>query len=262
MAHSFVVYIDESGDEGFKFRSAQSQGATLWFAISAVVVRRINEPRAVRIIDDVRQQLGKDRKYTLHFRHLKHTQRVMFCQQIARRQAIQIASVVAHKESLVDSTLISNSRLYFYATRMLLERVSWLCRDAPGRYKDGDGTCLVVFSNRSNLSYEDLRDYLLRLSNDGGCRIDWSVIRPEQVESAQHPSSKGLQIADAVASGFFQAFEPDPFENTEDRYARILLPRCYRYKGRLNSYGLKICCGNKTAQREIEQSVSWLDLRG
>lgn len=264
MAHSFIAYVDESGDEGFKFRAPGVEGATHWFALSAVVIRRDHEPRAVSVINDVRQALNKPPLYTLHFRFLKHPQRVMFAQRIARRSALRLTTVLAHKPSLAGSTLVADSRLYFYATRILLERVSWICRDAADRYKNGDGTCHVVFSNRSNLSYEAMREYLTLLkdkSEELRCRIDWTVIRPDKVSSEQHNAMKGLQIADAVASSFFHAVEPDQWENTEDRYARTLLPRCYRYKGRLNRYGVKICCGNKPTEQQIEGSIPWLDLR-
>jgi hypothetical protein len=261
MACSFIAYVDESGDEGFKFLTPPARGSTQWFCLSAVVVRRIREPQAVVLIDDVRQRLQKPHKYTLHFRKLNHTQKVMFSQRVAQTSSLRFVTVLAHKPSLMDSSLIAGSRLYLFATRMLLERISWLCRDASDRHGDGDGTCEVIFSNRTNLSYEEMRDYLALLearSQDIDCRIDWTVNRPERIRSLHAHQSKGLQIADAVASGFFSAFEQDRFGNTEDRYAKLLIPRSYRHNDKLNRYGVKVCCGDKITETEIEVSVSWL----
>jgi hypothetical protein len=36
MAASFVAYIDESGDEGFKF----AKGSSEWFVLSAAITRK------------------------------------------------------------------------------------------------------------------------------------------------------------------------------------------------------------------------------
>lgn len=49
--------------------------------------------------------------------------------------------------------------LYRYATRLLIERVSWLCKDYQ-RANDPDCSAELVFSNRSAMSYEDLCTYL------------------------------------------------------------------------------------------------------
>jgi hypothetical protein len=39
MAATFVVYIDESGDEGFAF----SEGSSEWFILSGVVTRKAKD---------------------------------------------------------------------------------------------------------------------------------------------------------------------------------------------------------------------------
>lgn len=49
----------------------------------------------------------------------------------------------------------------------------------------------------------------------------------------------GLQIADAVASGFFKAVEPSRFGHTEDRYARMLKGIVYHQERCYEGYGLK-----------------------
>ena len=42
MTASFVAYVDESGDEGFKFLPNE-QGSSRWFVLSALVVRKEND---------------------------------------------------------------------------------------------------------------------------------------------------------------------------------------------------------------------------
>ncbi|MCX6841973.1 MAG: DUF3800 domain-containing protein [candidate division WOR-3 bacterium] len=44
---SFVAYIDEAGDEGFKFGAGSSE----WFVISAAVFRRKSQSAPVELMD-------------------------------------------------------------------------------------------------------------------------------------------------------------------------------------------------------------------
>src|SRR3546814_4069701 len=76
-------------------------------------------------------------------------------------------------------------RLYFYLTRYLLERVSWLCRDHR-RANEGDGTAEVIFSNRSYMSYDAMRTYLCRLRDHADTRIDWSAFDPSAIRAVNH----------------------------------------------------------------------------
>jgi len=240
---SYRVYIDESGDEGFVFHSDGS-GSSRWLVLSAVVVRKKNDLSLVRLLENVRVLLGKPPKKELHFRDLKHEQRVPYVKQIAAAQAKTI-SVLIHKPSLRDPEKFQSEKflLYRYASRYLLERVSWLCRDKHNP-SEGSGQADIIFSNRSIMSYEDLKDYLQMLrikanSDPMDVRIDWNVVNPERVSAVNHSKLAGLQIADAVASSFFYAVNLNRYGEVEDKYARLLLPRCYRHKGFALGYGLK-----------------------
>lgn len=238
---SFRVYIDESGDEGFVFHSDGS-GSSRWLVLSAVVVRKKNDLSLVRLLESVRVLLCKARKKALHFRDLKHEQRVPYVRQIAAAQ-IKIISVLIHKPSLQEPEKFQSGKflLYRYASRYLLERVSWLCRDKHNP-DEGSGRADVIFSNRSIMSYEDLKGYLqtLRTKSDPmNVRIDWNIIDPGRVSAVDHSKLAGLQIADAVASSFFYAVNLNRYGEIEDKHARILLPQCYKHKGSVLGYGLK-----------------------
>jgi hypothetical protein len=79
------VYIDESGDEGFKF----DLGSSEWFVLSAVITRAEHDMEAVKLVDEVRSLISsKDRRGArpraqLHFRDLKHHQRVPYVGRIS-----------------------------------------------------------------------------------------------------------------------------------------------------------------------------------
>lgn len=70
-------------------------------------------------------------------------------------------------------------------------------------------------------------------------RINWDVIDPYSVSAVDHSKLAGLQIADAVASSFYYAVNLNRYREIEDKYARLLLPNCYRHKGIALGYGLK-----------------------
>jgi hypothetical protein len=241
MTASFTVYIDESGDEGFVFHPGE-RGSSRWLVLSAAVFRKSNDLQAVQLMREVRAKLGKEPKKALHFRELRHEQRVPYVRAIGEAQ-VRTVSVLIHKPSIKEPERFQSEsfRLYRYATRLLLERVSWLCRDQR-KDGDGDGTAEITFSNRSAMSYDDLRHYLGHLRETAEAkdvRVDWNVVRPERVKAVNHDQLAGLQIADAVASGIYFAVNLSQYGEVEDRYLHLLAPTIYRHKKTALGYGLK-----------------------
>ena len=159
MNSSFIAYVDESGDEGFVF-NPDGTGSSRWFVLSAAVIRQTNDLQMVSCMKDVRTVLKRAPKTPLHFVDLKHEQRVPYIRRVGTLP-IRTVSVLVYKPLIVEPEKFQNTKylLYHYATRLLLERVSWLVRDQrrPG---EGDGFAEVIFSNRSNMSYDDIRDSL------------------------------------------------------------------------------------------------------
>jgi len=237
MSATFVVYVDESGDEGFAFGGGSSE----WFVLSGVMVRKVHDLQTVKVVDVVRAQLGKPAKKQLHFRDLKHEQRLPWVDAI-RRAELKTVSVLVHKPSLQEPEKFQERyRLYFYGVRSLFERVSWYCRDHKTGHDPGDGSAEIVFSNRSGMGYEEMREYLRHLearTGPLGVRIEWQVIKPNQITAYPPGKRMGLQIADAVAGSFFYAVERR-HGFTEDRYARMLKPVVYQREGRYLGYGIK-----------------------
>lgn len=237
---TFVVYIDESGDEGFCF----NDGSSRWFVVSAVVTKKSSDLDTVKLVDEVRSQLGKPEKKPLHFRDMKHEQRLPFIRKIANNHSnLRTVTVLVHKPSLKEPEKFQERyRLYFYSIRYLFERISWYCRDHKTHHDIGDGSAEIIFSNRSGMSYEDLKIYFETLKNQPGfmdVRIDWSVIKPEQIVAYTAGKRMGLQIADAIASSCFYAVELTRYGFTEDRYVRMLKPVIYNKDGDFIGYGLK-----------------------
>jgi hypothetical protein len=244
MSSSFIAYVDESGDEGFVF-NADGSGSSRWFVLSAAVIRQTNDLQMVSCLKEVRAVLKKEPKTPLHFVDLKHEQRVPYIRRVGELP-IRTVSVLVYKPLIAEPEKFQNTKylLYRYATRLLLERVSWLGRDQrrPG---EGDGFTEVIFSNRSNMSYEDIRAYLRLLlkqseANPSQVQIDHMVIDSERIRTVEHSKLAGLQVADAVASGFHFALKVNRYGETETSYLPHLKRTIYRHKGSALGYGLKL----------------------
>jgi hypothetical protein len=253
MGASYVVYIDESGDEGLN----DANGASEWFVLSGVITRASSDLATVKLVDTVRGLLGRPEKKPLHFRDLRHEHRLPFIEHIARA-SLRAVTVLIHKRSIPErETFREPHRLYFFAVRHLLARISWLCRDHH-RPVDGDGTAEIVFSNRSGMSYADLGKYLeLLKTRIPPTSIDWSAIRCDRITAHSAGKRMGLQIADAVASGFFKAVEPTRFGHTEDRYARMLKGIVYHRERCYKGYGLKFWPREVDGALGTEERFRW-----
>lgn len=178
---------------------------------------------------------------------MKHEQRVPLARLVGKMKA-RAVNVLIHKPSIPDPENFQQQKycLYRYASRLLLERVSWLCRDH--QTGEGDGRAEVVFSNRSAMSYDDLRSYLQQLKDAQSheVRIDWNVVDPAMVRAVNHDQLAGLQLVDAVASSVFYAVHKNQYGEQEDRYLKLIAPIVYRRESKLDGYGMKFWCSDKT----------------
>jgi len=260
---SFRAYIDESGDEGFSFPSTVGeQDSSDWFVLAALVTRMKTDIETVKLIDSVRREFSLHPKKHVHWKKLKHPQKVCYAQLLASLPA-RILAVCIHKPSLLEPEKFRERyRLYFYGVRYLLERLSWLVRDShnPGKY-GGDGTANVLFSNRQGMSYEEMRDYLKLLDRQRRAgqdiRIDFSLVPIDRIRAQAPGKSMGLQLADAAA--IFNALEEDRYGNSEPRYLKTLMPLFYGNRGLVLGYGLKIVHKDAPVQLAGKVSLAWLD---
>lgn len=250
---SFVVCIDESGDQGFSFRCQDASPE--WFVVSAVVVPvwKVKELQVELL--KLKAAIGCKPRKPIHFRKLKKANdREEVNHRLAELGRLFRAVVVmVHKPSLQNVEAFTESnRLYFYAVRYVLERASWFCASTK-EYKQrehGDGTAEVLFSGLPELSKDKIVDYFTRLKSME-TSIEWAIIRSDQFETSKPGRHPGLQVADCIASAFFCAEHAVSAQKTH-RYTHLLKPVIYRSKkGKYRGYGLKLVPAEiekKTAQ--------------
>ncbi len=264
MKVSFRAYVDESGDEGFKFRQSSSEKASSdWFVLSAFVTRKKTDLETVKVIDSVRQEFRLHPRKHIHWKKLKHPQKVRYAQIIAELQA-RIVAVCVHKPSLLEPEIFQDRyRLYFYAVRYLVERISWLARDRHNPAKwGGNGAVELIFSNRQGMSYDEMRNYLRLLETQKrvgrDIRIEFDRIPIDMLKTQTPGRSMGLQLADATAGAIFNAIELNEFGNTEPRYFKTMLPILYRHKNSCRGYGFKIVPRETIKSLGNEENLKWL----
>lgn len=263
MAHSFIAYIDESGDDGLPghYRQPGARGgASNWLTIGAVVWRQSRDLDAVRWAKEIQAQMGQKKSATLHFADMRHEQRVMAINGICRRN-MRLTTVIANKPIIPPGIYVQKNQLYHYMSRYLIERLSWLCRDHRPKVPEGDGRLKIVFARRGGMSTDDFKGYLQRLkdADDPAVKIHWPVIDIDGIEAHDQPARFGLQLADLAVSGLTWALEPDFYGNCEPRFARALKPIVYHRGGNYMSYGTKMVPGHDQLQFSLEQQP-FLDL--
>jgi hypothetical protein len=132
--------------------------------------------------------------------------------------------------------------LYRYLTRLLVERISWLCRDAR-KPNEGNGLVDLIFSDRASMSYDDIRAYfdLLRQQSQAGgdVNIHWSAINTSSLQAVAHSKLAGLQVADAVATSYFYGIKLSRYGIVDPSYVRMLKRHAYRHDANCFGYGVK-----------------------
>lgn len=241
MTHSFKVYIDESGDDGMsKFRRPGSGGgASNWLAVGACIVRASRDLELVSLRDQIKQECRPNTpRRDIHFKDFNHGQKRRACQ-IISGQPLRFSCVLGLKNTSDAQPFVGKNQLYFYLTRYLIERVSWLCRDKRRSVQEGDGRAKITFSRRGGLSYDGFKSYLKLLKERNETEIHWPVIDIDAVDAQDHSRVAALQIADCGVSAITAAIEPDLYGNIEASYLQELASNIYNRNGNYLSYGLK-----------------------
>lgn len=242
MTSSFVAYIDESGDEGFTFLP-DGRGSSRWFILSAVVFRRTNDLLSLAALKATRATLGWDAKKAFHFCDMRHEQRLVLLHNLAD-VPFRTISILSYKPDIPDIERYQANKclLYRYLTRLLIERVSWLCRDNAVA-REGDGSVDLIFSDRAMMSYDDIREYisLLRTQSEAGGQINihWPAVDLSRLRAVAHSQLAGLQVADAVATSTHYAVKLSRFNIADPAYLSLLRRHVYRHRRSYVGYGIK-----------------------
>ncbi len=257
--HSFIAYIDESGDDGFgNYRIPnQNGGASNFLVLTACVIRHSRRLDAVAWRDEIKSSTKKQNPgRSIHFAELNHGQKRAACG-VIQDKPLRFASVIGHKPSLDETNFAEKNQLYFYLSRFLIERVSWLCRDLRRHVPEGDGRVKIVFSRRGGMSYPDFQTYMTLLRDGGeGNSVHWPIIDIPAIDAKDHSTDAGLQLADCGASATASAFEHDKYGNVESQYLHLIRNNIYARSNNFLSYGLKFHPAHEEIKMDGQQAAS------
>ncbi len=269
---AYVAYIDESGDDGVsRVKPRDPNGASEWFALSALVVRAEAQRETVWV-RDILKDIKFDQRSSLHFQPMDDWRRTLVCSSIAKLP-VRCFVAMSNKQNMRGyrnekvekaAPLAGRTWFYWWMTRLLLERVTDYCEYRSLRDYGEPRTVRFEFARRRGLTYPHFQAYLYWLRTQSRNKalflkygdLKWSVVDPlKEVYAYDTVERAGLQLTDAIASSFFQSVNTDGVEpNTQ--HARALLPRMARNRnGRIFGYGLKLMPGayleRDDATREI-----------
>lgn len=259
--HGFVAFIDESGSEG----RHETNGACEFIVVSAVVVRVENLQYVTEIYQKARQYCRKSPAWNFpkFAKHNSDEQKHLISCLIAA-SPIRTAVITAHKPSLTNNNMHDkHGKLYYFLSQLLIERISWICRDACSTFKSGDGTPKIIFSERKSLRYQDFIEYAKMLRDDKGkhpSNTDWRHIDLSKVVEVEQENCDGLRLADFIASAYGRAIEYKGYGHTDDRFVRPLKANIYRSNGKAFKNGFKLFPREAEALIESDDRFAWFKM--
>lgn len=219
MEYGYVAYIDEAGDTGLsKVRPIDENGSSEWFVLSAVVMRAKWETDVVGWVREIRDGIGLRQRPDLHYRTLSPTRKTAVCNRIANLPLRGFA-IASNKKNMRryrnDNAAKLPSQQWFYnwCIRLLMERVTKFCADRTMRDHGENKLIKLEFSRCGGHRYSQTKAYhtYLKFQQEG----DKVVLQKRQPISNMlstdlmfdfpHEQRAGLQLADIVASAFYQA---------------------------------------------------------
>lgn len=264
MTHSYIAYVDESGQQG----GTQDRGASEFIIIAAAVCRVEEEPDYDKLLADVRKDFKKPPGWVIQkFSDAgSDLRRFHICNKIGN-SPVGITAILAHKPTIWAEPLLTvPGALYLQLSQYLVERISWICRDDWRDFSRspsaGSGQAEIIFSECKTLRYETFASHVRTLAANPMAHNSyaaWYHIDPNAISALPHRTNRaGLLIADYIASAFGRAVERKEFGITDDRFVRLFRTRVYNWNGKHLGNGIKIWPQQAEALVETDERLSWL----
>jgi hypothetical protein len=252
--YGYIAYIDEGGETGLaKVRPIDENGSSEWFVLSAVVMRAKWEPDVVGWVREIRDAIGVKQRPDLHYRTLSPTRKVAVCTRVAQLplRGFVIASNKKNMRRYRNENaakIPSQQWFYNWCIRLLLERVTAFCDERTLRDFGERRPIKIEFSRCGGHRYSQTKAYHAYLSfQQEGDKVFLQKRQPvrdllstDLMFDFPHEQRAGLQLADIVASAFYQAADADgPGEWCIDG-ASALAPIMAKENGAQRDFGVAL----------------------
>ncbi len=219
----YILYVDEAGDTGLKkVRPIDPDGASEWLVIGGILIRSSREAETVQWVRDLRANIKGAQRPDLHFRLLSEARKAAICpaMSLMRLRGFALLSnkknMRGYRNRRVEQARPSSQEWFYnFCIRLLLERVTdYVARRSLRDYKELRHL-EIVFSDRGGMRYTQTKEYYDILKNQARSgltyltkrQIDWRVLHPHLVSSVSPRDNAGVQLADVIASSFYQAVD-------------------------------------------------------
>lgn len=253
--YSYVTYIDEAGDPGIdRVRPIDERGGSEWLTIGAILIEANNENSPIHWRNEI-LKAAESRQSILHFRELRDWQKPRACQQLAT-YPLKGFVLLSNKKNMRGyqnpraaargNSLTQKQTFYNFCLRIILERITDFClRHSIATYGE-PRLVKIIFSKRGGHSHGHTIAYneILKAQNRSGTtwlkrrEIAWQTIDRKLQEVWPMEEIAGLQLADVVASSFFQAVDILPPTVWNPENAKFLRPKMATEGGFWRDYGV------------------------
>jgi hypothetical protein len=250
----YLAFIDEAGDPGLNtVRPIDATGGTERLCLGAVVIRAARSSDVAEWVRSILLKAGVSNRSDLHYRNLPNFRKRIVCSELAKLP-IRAFVLASNKKNMRRyrnpraERIGSQQWFYNYCLRLILERVTHFCYQKARSEGADDRLLKIIYSERGGHSYGQTIAYheLLKNQAKGGTlvlakrRIMWEVLDWRLAEPASHKSSAGAQLADVVASSFYQAMDTLPPTKWNNEFAKLLKPILATDDGFFFNYGLAL----------------------
>jgi uncharacterized protein DUF3800 len=250
----YIALIDEAGDPGLKtVRPVDPVGGTEWLCMSAAVIRAKFDPDVANWVRSTLIKAGIRNSRDLHYRKLADHQKRIVVKEIAQLP-LRGFVLASNKKNMRGYRNVRAERVrsqqwfYNFCLRLLLERVTDFCYRHAVNERAKDRFLKIVYSERRIHSYAQTAAYeeLLKTQAKGGAlflskrRIMWEVLDWRLAEPVPHKSSAGAQLADVLASAFYQAADTLTPTKWNNEFAKRLEPIMAKENGSCMDYGVAL----------------------
>jgi uncharacterized protein DUF3800 len=251
----YIAYIDEAGDPGLtKVRPLQPEGATEWLSIGALLIKAECEQDTVSWVQSIRQSIELNRGPDIHFRNLNPYRKLRVCQEVA---ALPVKCFVLlsnkknmhlHRNERVENARPSTQEWFYnWCIKLLLERISdFVEYNSVRRYGEPKHVQLI-FSERGGVRYAQTSEYHELVRSQARSKTTlltkrmakWRVLHPASSLVVPHTQNAGVQLADTVASSFYQAANASA-SGWNTKFAETLEPVIPAECGQCADYGVTL----------------------
>lgn len=195
-----LVFIDDSGDPGFKFE----KGSTLFFIISAVIFDdNLEAEKTAVAVKQLKRDLGFSDGVEFKFNKSSKKVRIAFLEAI-KPYKFKIRSLVVEKKIIRSNELKNKNPFYSYAIKMLLKYSGGSISDASIKI-DGSG---------DRVFRKAFIGYLRRQLNNKQRRI----MKKCRLENSKN--NVLIQLADMIAGSIHRSYQIE--KTDKDIYKAII----------------------------------------